>query len=86
MVSSYLLDSLCHQPRQPGLVVSVIIPPSFFRLPRMADPLSITGIVLAAGGAIKSLVNYCSDIRDVGTEIRSLRNELLAELLALHIR
>lgn len=52
----------------------------------MADPLSITGIVLAAGGAIKSLVNYCSDIRDVGTEIRSLRNELLAELLALHIR
>lgn len=49
----------------------------------MADPLSIAGLVLAVGGVIKSVVQYCSDVRDAAKEIRTLTTELLAELFAL---
>ena len=49
----------------------------------MADPLSITGLVLAVGGVIKSVVQYCSHVREAAKEIRALNTELLGELFAL---
>ncbi len=49
----------------------------------MADPLSIAGLVLAVGGVIKSVVKYCSDVREAAKEIRALNTELLGELFAL---
>ncbi|KAK3903637.1 hypothetical protein C8A05DRAFT_43162 [Staphylotrichum tortipilum] len=49
----------------------------------MADPLSVAGLVIAIGGVIKSVVQYCSHVREAANEIRSLTTELLAELFAL---
>jgi len=49
----------------------------------MADPLSITGLVLAVGGVIQTVVQYCSSVREATKEIRTLTTELLAELFAL---
>ena len=44
----------------------------------MADPISVTGLVIAIGGLVQALVNHASYVKDAKKEIQELTTELFA--------
>ena len=44
----------------------------------MADPISVTGLVIAIGGLVQALMNHASNIKDARKEIQDLTSELFA--------